>query len=157
MDYRRYIEYQTFVPSTLVWAFGAGLLAGGLTWLLMLGSEKYVVGMVLCANGNTACGAAPTISILAALIVAHFLGLIMLIRAIVMRPLLVILASIASVWGFQSWLGGQSWWMASLMLALLFGLAYALYAWINRLLFFPLALALTIATVVGARLLLMTW
>ena len=157
MNYRRYIEYQTYVPAILLQTFLAGVMAGVFTWLIYLGLDRYVIGMIMCTDGNTACGSAQITSLVLALLVAHFLGLIMLVRAIVMRPLLVVLVSIATLWGFHAWLDGMTWWMGSLYLGLLFGIAYVFHAWVNRLLYFPVALVLTIVAVLGARVLLMSW
>ncbi|MFZ2494785.1 MAG: hypothetical protein WAW60_03390 [Candidatus Saccharimonadales bacterium] len=157
MDYRRYIEYQTFVPVALVQTFLTGFVSGALTWLLALGLEKYVLTPIMCGGNNSACGYVTITAVVIALIVAHFLGLIALIRSVIMRPLLVILAVIATLWGFHVWVGDMSWWLGTLYAAVLFGLAYMYYAWVNRLLFFPVALILTIISVVAARLLLAAW
>ena len=157
MDYRRYIEYQAFAPVSLLRALLAGAVAGSLTWLLALGLERYALQPIMCGANNGACGYVTITAVVIALIVAHFLGLIALIRSMTMRPLLVILAVIATLWGFHVWVGDMSWWLGTLYAAVLFGLAYMYYAWVNRLLFFPVALILTIISVVAARLLLAAW
>lgn len=157
MDYRRYINYQPFAPALTVQTAVIGAVSGAATWLIALGLEKYVLGIILCNSGNSACGSVPFVAIVLGLLIAHFVGLVALIRAGAMRPLLIIIASIASLWGFHTWLTGLAWWLAVLYAALLFGLAYVFYGWVNRLAFFPAALVLTILGVAAIRLLIASW
>ncbi len=157
MNYRRYIEYQPFVPTTLLQTFVTGLFVGIFSWVLVLGLEKYVLTPILCGNNSVSCGFVSITAVIIALLVANFLGLVALIRAVVMRPLLVVLAAVATLWGFHVWLSLTSWWLGIIYAAILFGLAYMYYAWINRLMNFPVALIVTIVSVVVIRLLLANW
>lgn len=157
MNYRRYIEYQALAPLSLLQTFVLGVVVGGLTWLTYLGLERFVLSPLLCANNGQVCTSSPTIALVASLVIMSVIGLVLMVRIGLLRPLLIILASVLTLWGFHVWLAGTEWWLGALYAGLLFGLAYVTYTWINRFLFFPLALVLTVVCVVVARLLVGMW
>ena len=152
MNLQRLFDYQ---PMTLMTAVRTGLLgfvAGVMTWLVLIGLRDYVLTPIFCTTATTYCQAVPMTAVGMSLIAVHFVALVVLIRLGVIRPLLIVLAVIASLWGFQVWVGAQPWWIAMVYAGLLFGLAYSLYAWLNRMLSFPIALVVTVAVFVIARL-----
>jgi uncharacterized membrane protein len=78
-----------------------------------------------------------------------------LIRLRVYRPLLVVLASAVSLWGIAGMAWGLTWYLGALVAAVMYLLAYGLYAWVARTRMFLIALAVTVVLVVVVRLALM--
>lgn len=155
MNFRRYVEYISVSSASIFSALIIGAVSGALTYGLWYALTAYGMPPIFCReNSNTYCSSVPTISLVLSLIVAQFIGLVALVQAGVIRPLLVVLASVFTLWGFQTWLGGHAWWVGALYSALLFGLAYLYFAWINRLLQFPVAFGLTIISLIIIRLVL---
>lgn len=130
-----------------------GLLVGVLTWLVSLLLRWAFVEPVFCRSADSfnACANGGTIAIVVALILVNFLGLFALIRLGVYRPLLVVLAAVVTLWGVHSWLGGLSWYEASLWYGLVFAVSYILYAWLARLVSFGIAAGLTLLAVIMFR------
>lgn len=138
---------QTLPYKSLIGVAVAGFIAGALQLTVFLGLEWATVR----ANGPSEEAYIPITLMVVAIIFAHFLGMIGLIRLSVLRPLLVILAAIATLWGTWNWAGGFDWWIQVLLAGGFFAAGYAYYAWVNRLLVFPVALAVTVLSVLLAR------
>lgn len=158
MDYRRYIEYMPVSPVGVLQSLAIGLIVGFLTFLGYLGMQQFALEPVLCqADNSRYCAAVPSVSIVVSIIIFHFLGLVALVRVGIIRPLLVVLASILTMYGFHSWFNGLPWWVGGLYLGLLTGFSYLYYTWINRMTAFPVALGLTVVSLVIVRLLVSYW
>lgn len=155
--FRRFFDYNVTSLSATVRVFVTGFIAGVMTWLLMSGLTTYVLDPILCRSAGSYCSSVPTIALVIALVIVHFVALIALIRLGILRPLLIILAVVASLWGFHVWTGGKDWWIAALESGLIFGLAYLAYTWMNRLLSFPVALVFTVLGVIATRLIVISW
>ena len=138
--FQRLFDFQSTSFLTTLRTFLVGFVTGISTWLIVLGLSKFVLTPILCQGQASSCSAVSPTATIIALLLAHFVALIALVRMGVLRPLLVILAVIASLWGFQQWFSLAPWWLASLQSGLLFGLAFLAYMWINRVLSFPVAL-----------------
>lgn len=151
MNIKRFIDYQPVDRSSAFQPLILGFAAGILMWLLMLLLDRFILGPLLCTYVTQYCSTSPVVALVVAGIAAHFIALIALVRTGALRPLLVILAVLATIWGMHEWLQALVWWQATLYSGLLSGLAYAYYAWINRLLSFPVALALTVISIVASR------
>lgn len=78
----------------------------------------------------------------------------MLARLRVYRPLLVVLAATIALWGMHGIVASTAWYWVVAIFAVLFGLSYALFAWIARIRNFVMALVVTIVVVVVVRFLL---
>ncbi len=150
----RYIDYQPIDRSSLFQPLIIGLGAGISTWLLTLLLDRFLLGPVLCTYSPQYCGSSLLVAFVVASLATHFIALVALVRTGALRPLLVILAAVVSVWGMHVWFTGMPWWLATLYSGLLCSLGYMYYAWINRLLFFPVALVLTIVSVIATRLII---
>lgn len=151
MNRSQYVDYQPFSRESFLQPLLIGVVAGLATWGIYALLRRFVVVGLLCDYSDAYCNAGPSVAFVVTLIAAHFLALIALVRSGALRPLLVIIAAVVTLWGVQAWLSGQVWWSGMLYSGLLFGLAYVYYAWINRLLFFPVALVITVLSVVIAR------
>ncbi len=157
MNFRRYVEYIAVSPFSIVSALSVGAVAGALSYGLYYVQNTMALPALFCRENAQYCSSVPSISIVISLIVVHFLALIAIVRAGIIRPLLVVLAAVFTLWGFQTWLSSHVWWVGVLYSALLFGLAYLYYAWINRLLQLPIALGLTVLSLIAVRILLLNW
>ena len=155
MEYRRYLEYMRTTPMAAIQALVVGLLVGFMVHVGTLGLQQYALDPLFCQQNNDQyCSSTGQIAAVLSIVVFHFLGLVALVRIGVIRPLLVVLATVVTLFGLHVWLGGQTWWMGALYSALLVGISYLYYTWINRMTLFPVALGLTIVSVIIARLLL---
>ncbi|MGO3701948.1 MAG: hypothetical protein ACTJG2_02015 [Candidatus Saccharimonadales bacterium] len=108
-----------------------GAVVGLVTWMLAYALQRFVLGSLFCGD-DTTCERAVDYSGAIALIVTAIVGVIVLVRSLVYRPLLIVLGAVVSLWGIVSWLSGltileQVGWMV-----LLFALAYSAYAWLAR-------------------------
>ena len=153
MSLERYVDRQPMVPMAITAIGLTGLAVGVMTWLVMLGLSQFVLTPIFCRSTDTSyCMQVPTISFWIATVAGQLVGLLGLIKLGVFRPLLVVLASIITLIGVHIWIAAFPWWEAALYTGGLFALVYALYAWINRLSSFPVALAVTVAVIVLGRL-----
>lgn len=158
MKYRQFGEMQPFAPVALLRVLVIGFAAGLIMWLMMIGLDYLVIRPLFCrAESNWVCGNTASISVVTAIIISQLIGLAALVRAGTLRPLLVIIAALITLWGFWLWLAGLAWWQGALYSGLLMGLAYSLHSWVNRLTVFPVALILTIIVVVISRLVIMSF
>lgn len=158
MDYRQYLEYMRTSPMSVLPVLAAGLLVGFLVHIGTIGLQQYAFEPLFCPQDTSQyCSNSGQISSTLSTLIFHFLGLVALVRLGVTRPLLVVLASVVTLLGMYVWLDGLTWWVGALYSALLVGVSYIFYSWINRTSQFTVALGLTIAGVIIARLLLSYW
>lgn len=141
------IERREVIGTAIIGAV-AGIVTAGAYYLL----EKFVFQAVMCrADTAATCGDAPTYAMVVAIVLGGLAGLIALVQARVYRPLLVVLAVAASLWGFQSIMGGFAWYWVLLICALLFAATYMLFTWMARIRPFPVAAIVSIVLVVLIR------
>lgn len=158
MDYRQYLDYMKTSPMSVLPVIAVGLLVGFLVHVGTIGLQQYALEPLFCQQDNSQyCSNSAQVSSTLSILIFHFLGLVALVRLGVMRPLLVVLASVFTLLGVYMWLDGLTWWVGGLYSAMLVGVSYLFYTWINRMSQFPIALGLTIAGVIIARLLLSYW
>lgn len=136
---------------TIVLGLGVGVLVWGLTNLLGM----YVFHPLMCKEGAmSTCGSVSQYSEIIATILASMLGLFILVRQQIFRPLLVVIACAVSLWGIIGYMVVLFPWYGVLLgAALLYGVGYGAFMWILRIRFFWLAVALVVALIVGVRLL----
>lgn len=137
------------------------LVVGAIVGLIVTVSyfllEKYIFGAVLCRPGADAtCAQAPSYAMVVAMVVGGIFGLLGLVQGRVYRPLLVVIAAIATMWGFNSIVGDLSWYWAGLATVLFFAFTYLLYSWVVRIRSFVLASIITIVLAVLARYIVMS-
>lgn len=131
-----------------------GALVGVVTFALGFVLEKYVITPIGCDAQSTIikCGSAPQISHNVALLLGGAVGLILLVRRGLFRPLLVVLGAVASLWGVGAMATNFGWIAATLFMVLVCSLVYSLFAWIAQPRRFWVAFALTVAAVIALRL-----
>ena len=133
----------------------SGAIAGVVTWIGTFLLSEYVIGPIACRVGSSivSCGDNVAVSGNMALIVAGVVGLGLLVRQRALRPLLVVLAAVASLWGLGSWVSSDAWYVALLLTVVLSALVYAVFTWFSELRRFWVALAINIVLVLAFRLL----
>lgn len=133
-----------------------GALVGIVTWLLSLLFQAAIIQPLFCRSTETfsVCNNGGNIAFTLAAVIAHIAGLYALVRTNAYRPLLVVLATIVTLWGIQVWLGNLAWFEATLFYGFVVAMAYALFAWLARVVSFGLALAIILVIIVLSRLFL---
>lgn len=146
--------YKQVISSRIGLAAISGVVAGALIWLLNLLLQWLLFQPLFCnsATSQSACIDSNVWSWWIAAVIICMVSLLALVKGLVYRPLLVIIASLITVWGIWDWLGAYNWWQATLWQALIFGLAYALYTLLARINNFALSLLAMIAAIVIVRL-----
>jgi hypothetical protein len=141
--------------QSLISALLIGIGVGILGWLLTFAFRNYIIEPVFCRSADTfaVCNNGSSVAWAAGYIIAAIVSIVALIRANVYRPLLVVLAALISLWGLGAWTDPMLWYWELLWSAVLFALAYALFAWLASLERFALTIALTIILVIAIRLL----
>lgn len=138
---------------SLIGAVLTGVGVGIVGWLAKMAIQAWIIEPIFCRSTQTynICSQGGTIAWAVALIIVSMLGLLSLVRLNVFRPLLVVIAALISLWAASTWLGPLEWWLALLWQGVLFGLAYALFAWIARLRSFFFSVILTFVVILLAR------
>jgi hypothetical protein len=129
-----------------------GAVIGAVVVALYLLLNHFVFTAVLCRPQAPAdCSQAPSYAMIVAQVIGVIAGIGMLVRLRIYRPLLVVLATLISLWTLQALIAPLAWYFAVLAAAVLFGLSYALFAWVARIRSFILALVITVVLVVVIR------
>lgn len=162
---RMYDEAPVGGPSSFVIETSIRLIAGVVFWGAVVGAlvmglqvvlKNFIVEPLFCESIDafSLCSNGGSIALNSATVIAAVIGTIGLVRMSVYRPLLIALAAGASLWGANAWMGALTWYEMLAWLIVLYALAYGVYAWILRIYNFPIAFVLTIALVIGARVIL---
>ncbi|NCU38049.1 hypothetical protein EOL96_03285 [Candidatus Saccharibacteria bacterium] len=134
--------------GTLVVGLFVGLVVAGVAYLMNL----YVFGAVLCRpQSPTECSQAPAYAMVVAMVIGAIVGIVGLVKLRVYRPLLIVLAATISLWGLHTLVDNMAWYIAFPIMTILFGLVYALFAWIARVRSFVLTIVLAVVMVVVIR------
>lgn len=141
--------------NSIVAAVSAGALVGLFGWLLTFAVRNWVLSPVFCRSSDTSsvCANIDPTAWTIAFVLVSIVGLFMLIRANVFRPLLVVLAALATLWLVGLWFNGAAWWVPMIWQMGLFAVAYALYTWLASIEKFALSLITIVVVVVLMRLL----
>lgn len=143
------------VPGDLIRTALTGVGVGLLTAAAMFLLNKFIFSAVLCRPQSVSdCSQAPFYAMIVAIVIGAIAGLVALAQMRLYRPLLVVLAATIALWGVNTLVAPFAWYWALLIVAVLFGLAYSLFAWIARIRNFVMALVVTVVVVVLVRFLL---
>ncbi len=143
-------------PRQLVMPLVIGVVVGAGGWLLNMLLQNFLIEPIFCksADSFTVCANGGTVAWGMAFVIAGIISVLVLARNTIYRPLLVVIMAFAALWGIGAWLAPMSWWMALLWSGVLFGLAYALFAWVASITRFWVALLISILLVVVSRLII---
>lgn len=116
------------ISAIFLYGLGVGLV----TYVAYILLERLVFDPILCRDSTALvrCENASTISAGTAIIIGSFVGLILLVRERVYRPILAIIGVAISLWGIFTLLANLPWLLAVIVVALLFALAYVLFSWL---------------------------
>jgi hypothetical protein len=140
--------------ATALWV---GAIVGWIVWAGALILNQYVIGPVACQTETSMikCDQTLLVSSGVASLLAGIVGLALLVRQRIVRPLLVVLAVGVTQWGIGStWLAGLPWYFTALLIMLVTALFYAVFVWFTQVRHFLLAFIMTIVLVIGFRLLI---
>ena len=111
-----------------------GASLGLFYWLVTLLLSRYIIDPIYCksiVDASICTGSVSMAGNIASIIVAT-IGLGVLIRYSVVRPIIIAIASGVALWGLAGWTEGLAWYEVALWSALLYGLVYVLFSWISR-------------------------
>ena len=131
---------------------GVGLLIPALSWVL----HTYLLSPIFCRGGAAAaiCNTTDLTAYYVAAVIMGVVSVALMANWQVFRPLLIAVAAIASLWGFQRFTGntiahaGLEYYITS---AIMFAVVYLLFYWLLRLKSFALSVILTVVAVVLIR------
>ena len=136
--------------SRVVAIIALGAVVGLVTWGLSVVLNTYVVSAWLCHGTQILqCAGSSQYAEAAATIIAAGIGLFFLVRLQVFRPLLIVVATVTSLWGIVGLANLLPWYGIGLSTIILYAFAYGIFAWVARLRSFSLVMVLMI-TLVGA-------
>lgn len=137
----------------IVGVFLTGLVVGLVVGVMIYLLNRFVFGIMLCRGDDTSsCASAPQYAMIVSMILGAIAGLIALVQTRVYRPLLAVLGTTVGLWGINELTAQMTWYWALVVIAVLFGLSYALFTWVARIRSFVAALIVTIVLVVLIRL-----
>lgn len=113
-------------------AFGA--ITGIIFWLLTIIIGRYVVEPLVCRQviDATMCTNATSLAGNISAILAATLSVVVMVRAGIARPIIVVVATAALLWNLAAWTDGLFWLEALVWSAILYAAAFALFGWITR-------------------------
>lgn len=148
-------EPPVIVPMStndVIGVFMLGGLVGLICWVLGILLHHYVFDAYLCQGDITSqCGVAKDYAAVVAGLVGAGVALGGLMRLRIYRPLLVVLASMFSLWGALQMVWGLLWYQGLLVAVILYALAYVTFSWMARIRPFWVALATLVILVVVIR------
>lgn len=130
-----------------------GISVGVVGWLVNRLVQQLVVIPLFCHSPDsfTVCSYGGSVSWIVVTLVLVALSVLVMVRFYVFRPLLIVLAVLFAVWGIGDWLAGLTLVTATLWQAVIFGFAYAVFAWLARVDNFWLAATLSVALAIICR------
>lgn len=160
MNEDEHIEKAPLFAAVRPFQFGQVLLVGALVgafcWILAHVFGLYVLKPTSCTGEALACAATSQPAAIVATLIAACIGLLGLVKLQVFRPLLIVIAATASLWGVVGILGTGMlpWYFSLVAVILLHGLAYTTMMWIARIRLFWLAVLISLVLVVALRLII---
>ncbi len=139
--------WATMSVRTLTNIFLFGLLAGLTTFILYVGLDKLVFEPVLCneSAGLARCESKGDYAGGVAIVIGSIVGLVLLVRERVYRPILAIIGVAVGLWGIFGLILNLPFLLAVLTATIMFGLAYVLFSWLVQ----PTSLVISVVGVVA--------
>lgn len=147
-----YVSYtRAEMVQTLVIGAVVGVLVWGLTWVL----HKYAFNPLMCESGVASkCSDSYSYSLITGQIIAAVVGLIALAQRRIYRPLLVVLASTATLWGLLSTITNWTWYGILIASVVLYAVAYFVFMLLGRIRNLLLSVVAMVILLVVTRLIL---
>lgn len=124
--------WATMSVQTLTKIFMYGLLVGLVSFALYVGFDRFVFQPILC-NENVAlarCESKSEFAAGTAIVLGSLIGLFLLVRERVYRPILAILGVAVALWGIFALAGSLPIILSAAVVIVLFALAYVLFSWL---------------------------
>lgn len=138
--------WATMTVTTVTRIFLYGLVVGLVNFALYVALERFVFEPILCRENAALarCETSADFSAGTAIILGSLLGLFLLIRERVYRPILAIIGVAVALWGIFGLVALLPVPLAALVAIILFALSYVLFSWLVQ----PTSLAVSIAGVI---------
>lgn len=121
--------------SYLWWRIAlVGAAFGIIYWALVFVVSHFIIDQLFCRSSVNALACSNSVGLagnIASILVAA-VGLVVLVRLRVLRPLIIVIATGIVSWGLASWTEGFAWGEIAFWSALLYSLSYVLFSWISR-------------------------
>jgi hypothetical protein len=129
-----------------------GLFVGILTYALFVVLERFVFDPILCRDSVAIarCESKDNFASGVALILGSMLGLTLLVRERVYRPILAIVGVVISLWGIFGVVSTLPWLLALALVCAVFAVGYVLFSWLVQ----PSSLVVSIICVAVVAILL---
>lgn len=111
-----------------------GAALGVLYWGLTMLVGHFIIDPLFCSDAVNASTCSNSVGIsgnVAGILVAT-IGLGVLVRLSILRPLIIAIATAAALWGLAGWTDGLGWAEIVAWSTLLYALCYILFSWISR-------------------------
>lgn len=132
---------------------GIGAIVGFVSWGLALLLNVTIFKLLFCHDlESIQCVSSLTYASVSSILIATGIGVVLLVRMDVFRPLLIGLCVLIGLWGLGSSVTFLVWWAAALSFIFLFALAYSAIAWLARIRSFGMAIVLIVVLIVILRL-----
>lgn len=141
-------------PLQFVQVAAIGLLVGAFSWIFAEVIGMYMLKPPSCSGNAFSCAASSQPAVIISSIMAAFIGLFGLVKLQVFRPLLVVIATMLSLWGLVGALLALPWYIAVAVTIGMHVLGYMVFTWLARIRTFWLAVVMCIALVVALRLII---
>lgn len=159
MVQERTTETHAIISMTVrqfLWVILAGAAVGVAAWLFGQILSAWLFTPLFCRTGSSICSQAPQYADVGALILATGLGVFLLVRAQVYRPLLIGLGAALTLWGLLDIVHPLAWYQGMFIMALLFALAYSAFTWLARIRAFLIAVIICVVVLIIVRYILTT-
>ncbi|HRJ06267.1 MAG TPA: hypothetical protein PK096_03725 [Candidatus Saccharibacteria bacterium] len=140
--------WATMDGRSLVNILLSGLIVGAVTYAAYLLLERFVFEPILCRESVALarCETKEHFASGVAIVIGSMLGLILLVRERVYRPILALIGVAVGLWSIFTVVAALPWIAALIVTVLAFGVAYMLFSWLVQ----PTSLVLCIALVILA-------
>lgn len=137
---------------TLMFRIAAvGVILGLSAWALTYVLQRFVLSSLLCGDQVAVCTDSVAYAGGISTVIVAIVGVAILVRLTVYRPLLIALGVAISLWGLASWLTGLGILESVGWTVLLYVVGYLAYAWLARIRNVPVMLALVALLVIASR------
>jgi hypothetical protein len=134
--------------------FLIGFITGSIIWTLERILSVYIFIPLFCSGGN--CAVATQTAYEVATLSTAALGLAMLIRYRLPRPLLIVIAVTIALWGLSQLPFFSTGIVSVISMMVLYGLSYSLFMWIMRIRNSYIVAFLSVGIVIVTRLILLS-
>ena len=130
-----------------------GAIIGLVFWVVSVLLARYVIEPLVCrqvVDAAMCTNATPIAGMITTVLVA-VAGIVAMVRMGIARPIIVAVATAALLWDLSAWTQGLFWLEAVSWSIILYGLTFALFAWITRYASLLMTIILSILVVLVIR------